>query len=52
LRIINEEKPQLVFLDVMMPKMNGMEVSKIIVYKSASLEKTGIPFSQMEFYSF
>jgi two-component system, OmpR family, alkaline phosphatase synthesis response regulator PhoP len=28
LRIINEEKPQLVFLDVMMPKMNGMEVCR------------------------
>lgn len=26
LRIIQEEKPNLVFLDVMMPKMNGMEV--------------------------
>ena len=26
LNIISEEKPQLVFLDVMMPKMNGMEV--------------------------
>ncbi len=28
LRIISEEKPQLVFLDVMMPKMNGMEVCR------------------------
>ena len=28
MRIINEEKPQLVFLDVMMPKMNGMEVCR------------------------
>ena len=28
LRIIGEEKPQLVFLDVMMPKMNGMEVCR------------------------
>lgn len=28
LEIIQEEKPQLVFLDVMMPKMNGMEVCK------------------------
>jgi DNA-binding response OmpR family regulator len=26
LSIIQEEKPNLVFLDVMMPKMNGMEV--------------------------
>ena len=26
LRVIGAEKPQLVFLDVMMPKMNGMEV--------------------------
>ncbi len=26
LQIIQEEKPNLVFLDVMMPKMNGMEV--------------------------
>jgi DNA-binding response OmpR family regulator len=28
LEIIKEEKPQLVFLDVMMPKMNGMEVCR------------------------
>lgn len=28
LNIIREEKPQLVFLDVMMPKMNGMEVCR------------------------
>ncbi len=26
LKIIEQEKPNLVFLDVMMPKMNGMEV--------------------------
>ena len=28
LQIISEENPQLVFLDVMMPKMNGMEVCR------------------------
>jgi two-component system, OmpR family, alkaline phosphatase synthesis response regulator PhoP len=28
LAIIQEEKPDVVFLDVMMPKMNGMEVCK------------------------
>ena len=28
LELIREEKPNLVFLDVMMPKMNGMEVCK------------------------
>ncbi len=28
LQIIQEESPQLVFLDVMMPKMNGMEVCR------------------------
>lgn len=28
LEIIQQERPQLVFLDVMMPKMNGMDVCK------------------------
>ncbi len=28
LQIIQDEQPQLVFLDVMMPKMNGMDVCK------------------------
>jgi len=28
LEIIQEEKPDMVFLDVMMPKMNGMEVCR------------------------
>lgn len=28
LEMIQKEKPQLVFLDVMMPKMNGMDVCK------------------------
>ena len=30
LEIIQKEKPKLVFLDVMMPKMNGMEVCRRI----------------------
>jgi len=30
LEIIQDEKPNLVFLDVMMPKMNGMEVCRKI----------------------
>jgi two-component system alkaline phosphatase synthesis response regulator PhoP len=28
--IINKERPELVFLDVMMPKMNGFEVCSIV----------------------
>jgi two-component system, OmpR family, alkaline phosphatase synthesis response regulator PhoP len=30
LRLIQQEKPQLVFLDVMIPKINGFEVCRII----------------------
>ena len=30
LEIIKEEKPELVFLDVMMPKMNGFDVCHIV----------------------
>ena len=30
LNLIKEEEPNLVFLDVMMPKMNGMEVCQIV----------------------
>lgn len=30
LNMIRDERPQLVFLDIMMPKMNGYEVCKII----------------------
>ena len=30
LNLIREEEPNLVFLDVMMPKMNGMEVCQIV----------------------
>jgi two-component system alkaline phosphatase synthesis response regulator PhoP len=37
LEIISTEKPQLVFLDVMMPKMNGMEVCRR-VKKELALE--------------
>ena len=33
LEIIKSEKPQLVFLDVMMPKMNGMEVCRAVKHE-------------------
>jgi DNA-binding response OmpR family regulator len=39
--IIQKEKPQLVFLDVMMPKMNGMEVCRK-VKKELSLDNVYI----------
>jgi two-component system alkaline phosphatase synthesis response regulator PhoP len=39
LKIIRIELPQLVFLDVMMPKMNGFEVCKIVKHE---LELRGI----------
>ena len=38
LEIIRKENPQLVFLDVMMPKMNGMEVCRR-VKKELALDK-------------
>lgn len=41
LKLIQEEKPQLVFLDVMMPKMNGMEVCRR-VKKELSMENVFI----------
>lgn len=41
LEIIQKEKPQLVFLDVMMPKMNGMDVCKK-VKKELGLDKVYI----------
>jgi len=41
LEIIKEEKPELVFLDVMMPKMNGMEVCQR-VKKELSLNEVYI----------
>jgi len=41
LEIIQAEKPQLVFLDVMMPKMNGMEVCRK-VKKELKLENVFI----------
>ena len=41
LEIIKNEKPQLVFLDVMMPKMNGMEVCRR-VKKELNMDKVFI----------
>jgi len=41
LKIIQAENPQLVFLDVMMPKMNGMEVCRR-VKKELSMDKVFI----------
>ncbi len=41
LEIIQAENPQLVYLDVMMPKMNGMEVCRR-VKKELSLDKVFI----------
>lgn len=41
LEIIENEKPEMVFLDVMMPKMNGMEVCRR-VKKELLLENTYI----------
>ena len=41
LQIIQDEKPDLVFLDVMMPKMNGMEVCRR-VKKELSMDKVFI----------
>ncbi len=41
LEIIKQENPQLVFLDVMMPKMNGMEVCRR-VKKELALDKVYI----------
>lgn len=41
LNTIKKEKPQLVFLDVMMPKMNGMEVCQL-VKKDAKLKNSYI----------
>ena len=41
LEIIQTEKPQLVFLDVMMPKMNGMEVCRR-VKKELNMDKVFI----------
>jgi DNA-binding response OmpR family regulator len=41
LEIIQEENPELVFLDVMMPKMNGMEVCRR-VKKELEMDKVFI----------
>ena len=41
LEIIQKENPQLVFLDVMMPKMNGMEVCRR-VKKELGMDKVFI----------
>lgn len=41
LEMIKKEEPNLVFLDVMMPKMNGMQVCQI-VKKELGLEKVYI----------
>ena len=41
LKIIQEERPNLVFLDVMMPKMNGMEVCQK-VKKELNISETYI----------
>src|ERR1700712_757626 len=38
LDLITKEKPQLVFLDVMMPKMNGMEVCRRVKKELALAE--------------
>jgi CheY-like chemotaxis protein len=35
LEIIKDEKPQLVFLDVMMPKMNGFDVCNCVKHELA-----------------
>ena len=38
LEIIKEEKPELVFLDIMMPKMNGFDVCYIIMLTAKGQE--------------